>query len=329
MAKFRTLSIVTLFLTTAGMAQVPLPSVITIDVENYVEYLDDTSDPLKRGSDPNLTVVRVFPNTFLESDHLADIVSVNGQPAKGLAFASGRVIGAITIPTPGRPIADVSTSTYRSYYFQIVAADGAYVGTINCSGPHGVPAPGSPAGVTRGEYAITGGSGVFQGVRGQVGLFPTVAPRLASSSEDPSQRRIHGGGKIRFTLSVHPMTYPQILSANGLAAITHADFKQVTATAPAVAGEILSAFASGLGPTRPGVEPGAAFGQSPLATVTSPVQVTVGGKMAEVTSAVGFPGAVDGYQVNFKVPDGLARGNAQVRVTSAWIGGTPVTIAVQ
>jgi uncharacterized protein (TIGR03437 family) len=329
MTKLRTLSFVVFCLTSLGMAQVPLPSVIVIDVENYVEYLEDTADPLKRGSDPNLTTVRVLPNTFVESDHLADIVSINGQPAKGLAFASARVIGATTSLTPGRPIADVGTSTYRSYYFQIVGADGAYVGTIYCSGPHGQLPPGSPAGAVVGEYSIVGGTGVFQGVRGQAGLVNTVAGRLASSSEDPSRRRINGGGKKRFYLSIHPMSYPQVLTANGLPAITHADFKQVTAAAPAVAGEILSVFASGLGPTRPGVEPGAAFAQSPLAAVSSPVQVTVGGRAAEVISAVGFPGAVDGYQVNFKVPDGLARGSVQVRVSSAWIWGVPVTISMQ
>ncbi len=311
------------------MAQVPLPSVIVIDVENYVEYLEDTSDPLKRGSDPNLTVVRVLPNTFVESDHLGDIVSVNGQPAKGLAFGSARVIGATTVPTPGRPLADVTVSTFRTYYFQILSAEGAAIGTIYCSGPHGALPPGSPAGATAGEYAITGGTGVFQGVRGQAGLTPTLAGRIASASEDPSRRRVHSGGRRRIFLSIHPMTYPQILLANGLPTITHADFKQVTAAAPAVAGEILSVFASGMGPTRPGVEPGAPFPQSPLATVSSPVQVTVGGRAAEVLSAVGFPGAVDGYQVNFRMPEGLPRGSAQVRVSSAWIGGVPVTITVQ
>jgi hypothetical protein len=329
MTELRTLSISVLCVASLGIAQAPLPSVITIDVENYVEYLEDTADPLKRGSDPNLTTVRVLPNTFVESDHLADIVAINGQAAKGLAFTSARVIGSTTSSTPGRPIADVTTSTFRSIYFQMMSADGAYIGTIYCSGPHGQPPPGSPIGGVVGEYAIVGGTGVFQGVRGQVGLVNTTAGRLASSSEDPSRRRINGGGKKRFILSVQPMTYPQILLANGLAAITHADFKQVTATASAVAGEILSAFVSGLGPTRPGVEPGAAFGATPLATVTSPVQVTVGGKVAEVISAVGFPGAVDGYQVNFKVPDGQGRGSAQVRISSAWIGGVPVSIAVQ
>jgi uncharacterized protein (TIGR03437 family) len=329
MLKFRMIAMGCFLVASLAQAQVPLPSTIVIDVDNYVEYLEDTSDPLKRGADPNLTTVRVLPNTFLESDHLADIVSLNGQPAKGLAFSSSRVIGSTIASTPGRPIADITTSTYRSYYFQIMSAEGAYIGTIFCSGPHSTPAPGGPLGAVVGEYAIVGGTGAFQGVRGQVGLVNTVAGRLASASEDPSRRRINGGGKKRFFFTIYPMTYPQVLTANGLPAITHADFRQVSATAPAVAGEILSVFVSGLGPTRPGVEPGAAFPQSPLANVTSPVQITMGGRSAEVLSAVGFPGAVDGYQVNFRVPEGLTRGNVAVRVSSAWIGGVPVIIAAQ
>ncbi|MBM3763006.1 MAG: hypothetical protein FJW36_22515 [Acidobacteria bacterium] len=319
------------FLTFGLAAQVPLPSRIVLEVEHYVEYLEDTTDPFKRGSNPALTTVaRPLPNTFLESDHLADIVTVNGQAAKGLMYGSARVIGTTTSSTPGRPIADISTSTYRSYYFQILNADGTYIGTIFASGLQlGNPPPGSPSGVELGEYAIVGGSGVFQGVRGQAGMVNTVTGRLASASEDPSQRRVHPGGKTRFILSIYPMVYPQVLTANGLPAITHADFKQVTAAAPAVAGEILSVFTSGMGPTRPGVEPGASFPQSPLAVVTSPVQVTVGGVPAEVLSAVGYPGATDGCQVNFKMPAGVTRGNAQVRVSSAWIGGVPVSMPVQ
>jgi hypothetical protein len=313
-----------------GLAQQPLPSTIIIEVENYVEYLEDTSDPFRRGSDPNLTTVRTpFPNTFLESDHLADIVSINGLPAKGLAYTSARVIGATPTLTPGRPIADVATTTFRAIFFQIQSAEGATIGTIHCNGPQSQPPPGSPSGVMIGEFIVLGGSGVFLGVRGQVGLVNTQAGRLASASEDPSRRRVHGGGKRRYILSIIPSTYPQVLLSNGQPAITHADFKQVSAAAPATAGEILSAFVSGLGPTRPGVEPGAPFPSTPLAVVTSPIQVTVGGRPAEVLSAVGYPGAVDGYQVNFKMPDGVARGNAQVRMSSAWIQGTPVTIAVQ
>jgi uncharacterized protein (TIGR03437 family) len=96
-----------------------------------------------------------------------------------------------------------------------------------------------------------------------------------------------------------------------------------------VAGEILSLFATGLGPTRTSLTPGQAFPSSPLAVVNSPLDVTVNGKSAEVLGAVGYPGAVDGYQVNFRVPPDTGVGTATLQISSAWIPGAPVTIAVQ
>src|SRR5262249_22651681 len=113
-------------------------------------------------------------------------------------------------------------------------------------------------------------------------------------------------------------------------AITHSsDFSLVTATKPAAAGEILSLFATGLGPTRPGVNPGQPFPTSPLAAVNSPVDVTVNGKSAELIGAVGFPGALDGYKVNLRGPPDTAKGAATVQISAAWIAGPPVSITVQ
>jgi uncharacterized protein (TIGR03437 family) len=48
-----------------------------------------------------------------------------------------------------------------------------------------------------------------------------------------------------------------------------------------------------------------------------------------VLSAVGFPGAVDGYQVNFQVPPDTRAGVATVQVSAAWIAGAAVSITVQ
>jgi uncharacterized protein (TIGR03437 family) len=107
------------------------------------------------------------------------------------------------------------------------------------------------------------------------------------------------------------------------------DFSLVTSLKPAAAGELLSLFATGLGPVTPGVNPGQPFPSSPLAAVNSPVEVTVNGKAAEVLAAVGYPGAVDGYQVNFRMPSGAAKGVAAIQVSAAWIAGTPVNIALQ
>jgi uncharacterized protein (TIGR03437 family) len=57
--------------------------------------------------------------------------------------------------------------------------------------------------------------------------------------------------------------------------------------------------------------------------------VTVNGKPAEVLGAVGYPGSVDGYQVNFRVPPDAARGLAAVRVSAAWIESAAVAMPIQ
>jgi uncharacterized protein (TIGR03437 family) len=132
-----------------------------------------------------------------------------------------------------------------------------------------------------------------------------------------------------FTLYVIPLFRPEIaMTANG-PAVTHSNFSLVNAAKPAVAGEILSLFAAGLGPTRPGVDPGQPFPSNPPPVVNSPLEIMVNGKSAEVLAAVGLSGTVDGYQVNFRVPTDLGKGPATIQVSAAWIAGAPVSIPVQ
>jgi uncharacterized protein (TIGR03437 family) len=94
-------------------------------------------------------------------------------------------------------------------------------------------------------------------------------------------------------------------------------------------GEILSLFATGLGPTLPGVDPGQPFTAQPLQTANSPVGVTVNGTVAEVLYAGGYPGSSDSYQVNFRVPSGLPAGMATLQISAAWIAGPPALLSVQ
>jgi uncharacterized protein (TIGR03437 family) len=198
----------------------------------------------------------------------------------------------------------------------------------------GTPSPpGPPAGSK--NSAIIGGTGAFFGARGQKGqrnnlLSGSVAERTASITEDPANRRQNGGGHTLTVLYVIPMSRPEIVTTPNGPAVTHCnDFSLVNASKPATAGEVLCLFATGLGPTRASLVPGQPFPSSPLAVVNSPIDVTVNGKSAEVLGAVGYPGAVDGYQVNFRVPPGIGPGMAAIQLSAAWIAGAPVTIAVQ
>jgi uncharacterized protein (TIGR03437 family) len=314
-------------------AQALSPTILRVDVENIVQYHEDISDFTKFATNPNITspvVARNFGYFLI----VGDIVAVNGQPARGTFTNTTRTLSMRPSPNPGQAIADTVRSTVNSRTFEILDADATPIGTIMDSGLGvGSPPPGAPLEQTQGNNAIVGGTGAFVGARGLAGQAATpqaVPQRQASMTEDPANRRTNGGGRARFVLTVIPMSVPQIgTTANGPAVTHSSDFSLVTAAKPATASEILSLYATGLGPTNPGVDPGQPFPATPTAVVNSPINVTVNGKPAEVLAAVGFPGAVDGYQVNFRMPSDTAKGAATVQVTAAWIAGPSVSIPIQ
>lgn len=309
-------------------------TVLQIDVENYAFYYGDVPDYTKFATESK-AVPPAATKTFASFIGLADIVRVSGKPYKGTWAIRATHINFTPNPQPGQAMADVTRNFFVDWIWEIQQPDGTPVGTIMATGfGFGPPPPGAPLRLspTAGSsMAITGGTGAFLGVRGQAGFSDiTVQGRAASESEDPANRRSLGGGVRSFLLHLIPMTRPEILNtASGPAVVHGSDFTLVTAGKPAKAGEILSLFATGLGPTRPGVEPGQTFTADRPQVVNSPVGVLVNGKPGEVLYAGGYPGTVDGYQVNLRVPDGTASGQASLQLTSAWIAGPEVRIAIQ
>jgi hypothetical protein len=319
----------------------PPAATLYIELQNVVEYQVDTSDLSKWGTDPKVTQGKVATpgvgGAGLQIIGYGDIVAVNGQPAKGSYAIRGLAVRLSQTPVPGvDAIADTTWPSLRDETFEILQSDGITpVGTIMTYGlSSGTPSPpGPPAGSK--NAAITGGTGAFFGARGQKGqrnnlLSGAVSERTASITEDPAKRRQNGGGHTLTVLYVVPISWPAVVTTADGPAIVHAgDFSLVSATKPAGAGEVLSLFATSLGPTRASLAPGQAFPSSPLAVVNSPIDVTVNGKPVEVFGAVGYPGAVDGYQVNFRLPLDIKPGSATVQISAAWIPGAPVSIAVK
>ena len=273
----------------AGHAQ----TLLTVEVNNYVPYHIDVPDPATFASKPGITPAT--PAEFGRFVHIGDIVSVNGRPAKGIWTASAVGTSYTPTPLPKQAIADAVRANIIEMYFDLMQADGTPIGTIMASGlTQGSPAPGAPLAQTGDTLAIVGGTGPFLGLRGQAGIIDRGSPRQASAVEDPANRRINGGATRSYVLHLIPMSTPQVVATTSGPAVTHSsDFSLVTASKPATAGEILSLFATGLGPVRPNVGPGSPFPSSPLAVVNSPVDVMVNGKSAEVLSAVGVPGSTD------------------------------------
>ena len=63
--------------------------------------------------------------------------------------------------------------------------------------------------------------------------------------------------------------------------------------------------------------------------MNSPVDVTVNGQSAEVINKVGWPGLVDTYRVDFRVPEEAAAGMAVLQLSAAWIAGPLVNFPIQ
>src|SRR5439155_9641533 len=84
------------------------PVVLIVEVENGVQYRGDTSDLTRLATVPGSTTG--VARTFEQNVQFADIVSVNGKPAKGL-WNNNFVITPLRVsPMPGEPIADLDST---------------------------------------------------------------------------------------------------------------------------------------------------------------------------------------------------------------------------
>ena len=319
----------------SASAQGAPATILDIELDNMVNYFDDVTDYSKLAANPNRTTVAAQPN-FAQSIGIGDIVSVNGKPVKGL-FTERRIqLTRRVDPGAGQAIADAQRGAVMERHYEILKLDGTQISSIATTGMgSGSPPPGAPLGVSDASFIIIGGNGAFLGARGQASSSPlnSTLPdaRNASMAENPRNRRmLGGGGRRHFILHVIPLFRPEVvIAASGPAVVHSSDFSPVTAAKPARPGELLSLFATGLGPTEPGVDPGKPFPASPLSFANSPIDVTVNGQAAEVLYAGGYPGTTDTYQVNFRVPSGITSGPASLQISAAWIAGPEVKIPVQ
>jgi hypothetical protein len=315
----------------ACYGQTPPVTILEVDLENTVLYVNDVSDPLKLGSLPGVTpLASNYNQLFKWAVSLGDIVAVNGKPAKGLWVIRSIAPRYTAIYTPGRAISDVSGNCVQDAHFSFLQPDGTPIGTIVTMGLGGAPpAPGAPTAITYHDTVVVGGSGPFLGARGYRGMVRR-AMRTASMAGDPANRRINGGGARREILHLIPMAWPEVWTLPTGPAIFHgADFSPVTVEKPARVGELLIMGVKGLGPVKGKLDPGQPFPAGDLLEVNSPVEVTVNGKPAAVVIKVGWPTMTDVYRVDFVVPDGTAPGMASVVPTVAWINGSEVKIPVK
>jgi uncharacterized protein (TIGR03437 family) len=149
-------------------------------------------------------------------------------------------------------------------------------------------------------------------------------------TEDPSMRRVLGGGTLIHTFYIAPSYPPAFDAATGTPAVFHADFSPVTAASPAHAGEVLIARGMNLGFTTPAVTPGVAFVNSaPWNQVNAPVEVIVGGQAQDAINKLGWPGQTDLFRDDLRVPPATPSGMTTLQLRVSGIAGPAVQIPVQ
>jgi hypothetical protein len=316
-----------------GWSQSTPPAVIwDMRIENRVVYWADTADVSKLATSPANTPPAPA-RTFANFMSIADIVSVNGRPVKGAWTIRAMQLSMSPNPAPGQAIADTTRANHVDQAFEILQADGKPIGTLFALGlSAGVPPPGAPLIAANTNGAIVGGTGAFLGIRGQQELVELiVAEHQASMIEDPANRRTLGGGAgiRRLVFHLIPMSWPEVMTAQGSPGVFHNDFSLVTPGKPARAGETLIVMMTNLGPTVPGIDPGQSFPTDRILEVNSPVEASVNGKLATVINKIGWPGLTNAYRLDVRVPDGTATGTALLQITAAFIPAPEVRFAVQ
>ncbi|MDP2998274.1 MAG: metallophosphoesterase [Bryobacterales bacterium] len=181
-------------------------------------------------------------------------------------------------------------------------------------------------------------SGTFIGMKGQRLPLLSVSPaqinaQLPYGVSGPATLRVGTPNAFAETSIVIAEVAPAFLSVpNGLgrvpAVVRAADGVLVSAASPASRGEFVTIYLIGLGPVDGNIPAGEpAPGLPPLRT-RYPVQVRIGDVSVSPSFAGLSPGLAGVYQVNVRLPDGLAAGRHPLRVEINGVGSETVSLPV-
>ena len=124
---------------------------------------------------------------------------------------------------------------------------------------------------------------------------------------------------------------PGIFTYNGSYAIAEAsDYSLIGPNNPAMPGEPLVLYVTGLGPLTLNLTDG--YGsptRAPFAETEDPFQVIVDGELCQVFFSGLAPGFVGLYQINFYVPNDARHGNLQISIQSTYANSAIATLPVQ
>lgn len=133
-----------------------------------------------------------------------------------------------------------------------------------------------------------------------------------------------------FKYQTGPGLFSESEQGQGLAKILHTDYRQVTPDNPAIPGEVLQVFLTGLGPVFPSIADGGLGPVPPqqLAEAT----LAIGARVDNLDAPVSYKGLAPGlaglYQVNMTVPAGVSNGDVYVDISTPDAYTSQVTIPI-
>jgi uncharacterized protein (TIGR03437 family) len=242
-------------------------------------------------------------------------ITTTDAPAEP-SINSGGVVGAASY-SPGAPVAPGS----------IAAVFGNFLVGSPFSAP-GLPLPTSMSGVA------------FQIGSDPVPLF-FVSSEQADiqvpwelAGQSSASITASANGQVIAPQTVKLSTFaPGIFSTNGngagQGAILNASYQIVDSSHPALAGDVIQIYCTGLGPVTNQPATGSAAGTTPLSVTTTTPSVTIGGVQAPLIFSGLTPGDVGLYQVNVQVPAGTTTGTVSVTISIGGVTSNSVTISIQ
>lgn len=330
----------------ATSASLNYPGALTVDSSGAVYFNDDVNYRTRRvdSSGAITTIAGTGVQGFSGDKGPATSAKLNGNFGVTLdlsgnlyiADSANNRVREIYLAVPGAAPSITSAGFTNGASF---ASGGSPGGIATIFGSHltrnligivqnsGVPLPMSLAGttVTVGGENAPGFNAVD--VNGQEQFSFQIPVDLAPGSTQVMLNNGFASANVQVTLTA---TQPAIFTIGGnQAAALHANFSLVSSASPAVQGETILVYCTGVGAVSPAAATGAAASSTMLSYSSAIYTATIGGMNAPVAFSGLAPGFVGLGQVNLTVPQGAPSGSQPLVLSGGGMTSPVVMIQIQ